>query len=127
MKNKITTFKQIKEIIEPIPADKFCTGSLGYEDGSSCYLGHIYRKMNKDRNILGIKFNNPNKTGTSSGGSFFGAAELTKNMLKEVHNIEASAFSVNDGEHINGYTEPVIKDRLMHMIEDGIKWEESKK
>ena len=122
---KITTFKQIKEIIEPIPVEKFIACSLGDSNGNSYYLGWIYRKMNKSK-LFGLK-NDPNDYGKDSNHTFYGVRALTEQFLKEVHCLNYTAWSVNDTSCINGYSEPVIKDRLMHMIEDGIKWENSKK
>jgi hypothetical protein len=99
---KITSFKQIKEIIAPIPADQFCTKEYQNKQGQCCFLGHI-NKING-----------------------FGARELTKKFIKEVYDINFDGADVNDSPEVNGYTELEIKDRLMHMIEDGIIWEESK-
>jgi len=111
---KIETFKQIKEIIEPIPADQFCAGTFENWKGQCCFFGHIQKYISGDACL--------NREG-------FGARQLTRTFLLEVHNIYHSWVDgsiVNNSNTVNGYTEPIIKDRLMHMIEDGIKWEESK-
>jgi len=111
-KNMITTFKQIKAIIEPIPEDKFCTGRYRDDNGCSCFLGHIHIAQIGDH------------WGDNEG---YGARELTERFLKEVHGLAGvSGARVNNGTEVNGYNQPVIKDRLMAMIEDGIKWEEGK-
>jgi len=108
----ITTFKRIKEIIEPIPADQFCAGVFQNRDGQCCFIGHIQKHISGD-------------AGGDNVG--FGAVILTKKFLCEKHGLlNASVFNVNDKVDVNTYTEPIIKDRLMHMIEDGIQWEESK-
>ena len=109
--NTITTFKQIKEIIEPIPSDQFCHFKFENDKGQRCFLGHIQHHISGDarQDLDG-----------------FGARALIRLFLKGVHNIDNDGSRVNDLATINGYTEPVIKDRLMHMIEDGIKWEENK-
>jgi len=107
---KIETFKQIKEIIEPIPEDQFCVGEFENFREQCCFLGHIQKYISGDAFL--------DRRG-------FGARQLTRTFLREVHNIYANGADVNNGPYINGYTEPIIKDRLMHMIEDGIKWEES--
>lgn len=117
---KITNFKQIKEIIEPIPADMFIAGTLGKNHGRSCFIGHIHRKLNKSKKILGIiPINDPTDYEGDSKG--YGALELTEKFLKEKHGIIASGIFVNDTRSVNGYNEPVIKDRLMHMINDAIE------
>ena len=124
---KITSFKQIKEIIEKVPADKFQTHAFGMsrsfgdnngpeDNGKSCFLGHIHRHFD------------PEDEGRATGDyDGYGARHLTKQMIEEVHGLYNDGADVNNYPTINGYTEPEIKDRLMHMIEDGIKWEESKK
>ena len=107
----ITIFKQIKEIIEPIPVDQFCVGDYQNNEGQCCFLGHIHKHL--FGHALGDGYGN-------------GARLLTREFIKEVHRLHADGSDVNNKDTVNGYTEPIIKDRLMHMIEDGIKWEESK-
>jgi len=108
----IKTFKQIKAIIEPIAADQFCIGEFENNEGQCCFIGHI------NKHILGDACGNYNGSGTR---------QLTKQFIVEKHDIPwCDGSSVNNNNDVNGYTEPGIKDRLMHMIEDGIKWEESK-
>jgi len=108
---KITTFKQIKEIIEPIPADRFCTSEYLNYKGQCCFIGHI------NNHITG-------KPNTDFYGC--GARLLTEQFLLEEHGAHATGVDVNNYNYVNGYTEPIIKDRLMHMINDGIQWEEGK-
>jgi hypothetical protein len=109
---KITTFKRIKEIIEPIPADQFCVDTFENNSGQCCFLGHIEKALTGD---------------ARADGSGFGARRVTLKFLRDFHNIDADGADVNDFPNVNGYTEPEIKDRLMHMIEDGIIWEENNK
>lgn len=117
---KITSAQQIKDIIEPIPSHKFIPGTFGYDNGSSCFLGHIHRHLNKTgKKLLFIPVNDPNNYFGDYHG--YGAQELTRKFLKEKHGIYASAIAINDTSRINGYNEPVIKDRLMHMIDDMIE------
>ena len=110
----ITTFQQIKEIIEPIPADQFCTKKFENEKGQCCFLGHIHKHI--DGNAY------------YGDGDGHGARELTRlffvDLKISVYRLDGT--DVNNRNNINGYTEPIIKDRLMHMIEDGIKWETKK-
>lgn len=121
---RITSFKQIKEIIEPIPAELFQTDKFGHtirggdnsgpvDNGKSCFLGHIHRHFD------------PEDKQASGDWDGFGARQLTRQFLS-AHGLSFDGADVNNAPLVNGYTEPEIKDRLMHMIEDGIKWEESK-
>ena len=107
----ITTFKEIKAIIEPIPEDKFCVYEYRNDEGRCCFLGHIHL----------TKSDKP--YGDHNG---YGARALTAKFLNEVHGYGGNGADVNNGNKVNGYNQPVIKDRLMAMIEDGIKWEEGK-
>jgi hypothetical protein len=56
----------------------------------------------------------------------YGVRKLTEKFLREKHKVYANGADVNNSSDINGYNEPVIKDRVMHMIEDGILWEQEK-
>ena len=108
----ITTFQQIKEIIEPIPADQFCTGDYQNDEGQCCFFGHIQKHVFGD---------------ALTDGNGDGARYLTQRFFLDTHNILKDGAEVNNRNDINGYTELIIKDRLMHMIADGIKWENKKK
>ena len=107
----ITTIKQIKEIIEPIPADQFCTHLYENSKGQCCALGHIHKHISGD------------SMGDQQG---FGARKLISEFLKHSRGIYSGIAIINDSANESVYTERRIKDRLMHMINDGIKWEESK-
>ena len=115
---EIKTFKQIKAIIAPIPHDQFCREIYENTIGQCCFWGHIQKSISG------------NAKGDRNG---FGARELTRVFLSEVYgsfdipgSFDKDGSHVNNCNNVNGYTEPEIKDRLMHMINDGIKWEESK-
>lgn len=52
----------------------------------------------------------------------FGARQLTEKFLRDKHGLEGTDISsVNNGPYVNGYTEPKIKDRVMHLINDMIE------
>lgn len=122
---RINTAQQIKDIIEPIPADKFQTDYFGWsianpvnrdgigfnikDNGKSCFLGHIHRHFNPEDKIA---------TGDRSG---YGARQLTEKFLIEVHDLSVDGSDVNNSPCINGYKEPEIKDRIMHLLDDMIK------
>jgi len=122
MKSQITTAKQIKDILEPIPAELFQTDYYGHNDsfggnnngptdnGCSCALGHIHRHFY------------PHNKAAQGDGCGFGARQLTNRYLSDKHRIfGASIATVNNEQIINGYTEPEIKDRVMHLLDDMIR------
>lgn len=103
----IQNAQQIKDIIEPIPTEKFIQGYYGDNQGNSCFLGHIHRALSTDGNYWG-------------DGDGFGARELTKKFIEEKHGLNADGAEVNNYPIVNGYTEHMIKDRIMHLINDMI-------
>lgn len=107
---KITKAQQIKDILEPIPADMFITGEYGNKEGKSCALGFIHRKLSPK--------GEEDYRGDKDG---YGARDLTSKFLKEVHELNSNIASVNNSSSINGYTEPITKDRVMHLVNDMIK------
>lgn len=122
MEPKITTAQQIKDIIEPIPAELFQARYFGYsqdnqdcdnngreDNGKSCFIGHIHRHFNPSDKYA---------FGDLNG---YGARELTQKYLAEQYKIKANGATVNNFPYTNGYNEPEIKDRVMHLINDMIK------
>lgn len=108
---KIINAQQILDIILPIPKEHFIAEYYGITDTpKSCFLGHIHRELS----------GNPDDfTGDFNG---YGARELTARFLQHHHTIEdVDGTWVNNEPTINGYTEPEIKDRVVHMLEDMIK------
>jgi hypothetical protein len=120
---EITKAQQIKDILEPIPEHMFMTDGLyTYEDGEprnsmlsyeptkdigkSCAVGHINRVIGKHPaiNIHG-----------------FGAIPLTQKFLVDRFGLQATLVTVNDSLFVNGYTDPSIKVRVMHLLDDMIK------
>jgi hypothetical protein len=124
---KITKAQQIKDIIEPIPSNKFCMYFFGHcrsnpannqinkdflpiDNGSSCFLGHIHRYF-KPEDIKA--------TGDRNG---YGANQLIIRFFHEKYKTFVNATSINDALNINVfYTEPIIKDRIMHLLNDMIE------
>jgi hypothetical protein len=107
--NLITKAQQIKDILEPISAEDFTTGVFRDLRGKSCSLGFIHRHFSSVDDPKG-------------DGMGFGARQLTEKFLKDKHGLECIDISfVNNGPYINGYTEPEIKDRVIHLVNDMIE------
>lgn len=105
--------KKALEIIEPIPAEQFCTGVFDNEMGQCCVIGHICKALTA------------NTGGGYNGDAYadydgFGIRGLSREFIKKHHNIPDSIASVNNNIDVNGYTEPVIKDRVVHLLKDMI-------
>lgn len=111
---QIKNAKQILDIISPIPKDKFIIAVYGYSsdpsNGRSCFLGHIHRALSGDSDDFSGDYNG------------YGARQLTSKFLKEKYDLDGiSGASVNNAPDVNGYTEPEIKDRVLHMLNDMVE------
>lgn len=109
---QITKAQQLKDIIEPIPAEAFCSGDYDNNRGQCCFIGHV------NKALVGVA--DPYSQGEANTDGF-GARQLTAKFLREVHGCYDDGAEVNNNPTVNGYTEPIIKDRLMHMINDMIE------
>lgn len=111
MQPRIENAQQILDIIEPIPAKKFIIGSFGNDSGCSCFGGHIHRALSP-------------KGAHDYLGDFnaYGAFDLTERFIKEKHGINhINGAHVNNSQMVNGYNEPEIKDRVVHLLKDMIE------
>lgn len=106
----ITKAIEIKAILAPIPNKNFINNAWGLDNSSlSCSLGHIHRALSpKGYNDY---------TGDRGG---YGAANIVYKFMREVHDLDSGMVSVNDENNVNGYTEPITKDRVMHLVNDMI-------
>ncbi len=101
--------QQIIDIIAPIPAKKFITDVFGDDRGNCCFLGHIHIAVSRNKSYYGDYYG-------------YGARHLTAKFLREKHGLEdISGVNVNNSPNINGYDEPEIKDRVMHMLNDMVE------
>lgn len=111
---QIKNAKQILDIILPIAPEKFIPNEYGDlqdpSNGKSCFLGHIHRALSGDTNDFQGDFDG------------YGARKLTKKFLEEKHSLKGiSGAEVNNSPTWNGYTEPEIKDRVLHMLNDMVE------
>lgn len=106
MKKRIANAQQIKDIIEPIPQDAFCTYDYQNIKGQRCVLGHI--NYHFAQNAL-------------SDADGFGARELSARFLSSLKVPEYSDISAVNNWVTGEYKECTPKARVMHLIEDMIK------
>lgn len=113
---KETVAQEALRLLIPIPAEDFITDKFTDEEGKCCAIGHIKR----------LKSYDPSNYSSDNCSDMFteDAAIRTASVkyLRDVHNAAWSAniASVNNNNDINGYTEPVIKDRVIHLLNDMI-------
>lgn len=78
------------------------------------FLGHHTRLTSDDPDNYSIENCNDSVVGNP-------LRTLTEEYLTKYHNLHhADGASVNNGPNLNGYNEPVIKDRVMHLLQDMI-------
>lgn len=113
---KETVAQEALRLLTPIPKEDFITGLFTDGGGRCCAIGHIKR----------LQSDNPSDYSSDNCSDAFTAdiaiRTASTKYLKEVHNANwlVSIASVNNNNDINGYTEPVIKDRVIHLLNDMI-------
>ena len=100
------------DLINPIPAEEFIEYAFTNGENACCFIGHLQRLTSKDPTDYSIKncvdnTDNPIRA-------------LSKFFIKEAYKIDATIVEVNNYTDVNGYNEPVIKDRLVHCLTDMI-------
>lgn len=102
---EITKAQQALDILQPIPAEKWCRDKYITADGTqSCALGHIHLTADPS-----------DAFGDLDG---FGLRHLSRIYLQETHEVLADITSVNNNPEVNGYTESDVKDRVIHLLHD---------
>lgn len=125
--------QQVLDVISPIPEEEFITDTLvNVATKQCCTIGHLFRLTSEDPKDYN------NALGWSRGKNAEVVRQFitsTTQFLSCVHGIDrASAFSfsdvatenpsivsVNNNIGVNGYTEPGIKDRVVHFLRDMIE------
>lgn len=112
------TASQVKEILEPIPNELFIAGAYYYSEGRQpekcCSIGHI-RKV-----LSGVeKYDSITPESCALSNTFRNKSER---FIRNKYDLESfDIVTVNDSEVVNNYTEPEIKNRVMHLLDDMIK------
>lgn len=105
MQPRIENAQQILDIIEPIPADKFCTGAYKDSRERCCTIGFINLSLCGDA------------LWSFSG---FGARDLSIDFMRNKYGLYCDISTINNHAGLAVYTEPVIKDRVVHLLKDMI-------
>lgn len=118
-----TIAQKALRLLEPIPPENWCTDQYAktvVEDGAEinqcCIIGHWTRLHSDDPNL----YSNTNCNDILNFGTSF--RNQTKKFLIEKFDLNLTdAADVNNGPYANGYTEPVIKDRCIHLLKDMVE------
>tara|TARA_R110000868_G_scaffold14426_3_gene67161 strand:+ start:15888 stop:16244 length:357 start_codon:yes stop_codon:yes gene_type:complete len=112
MKTKETVAQEALRLLLEIPAEDFITDRFSDGKGKCCAIGHYTR----------LKSNNPLDYGNDNcidlGNSLL--RRRSSHFLVKKHNLNSfnNIATVNNANNVNGYTEPVIKDRVIHLLKD---------
>lgn len=102
------------ELLEPIPGDEFITGNFTNGIDKCCSEGHLVRLLSNNPN----DYSEPNCMPTSaSNGLLWFIHQVTEFYAKQYPEVSVCMTFINDFEH-SGYTEPKIKDRVIHLLKD---------
>jgi hypothetical protein len=104
-KREITT-QEALDIILPIPEDQFCVEEFENSRVQRCVLGAVQHAVSGK---------------ALRDGNGYGLRKKSREFLLDKHGIPYDISCVNNRNETNGYTEPVIKDRVVHLLNDMIK------
>ena len=103
------------ELLSSVPADDFILDRFTNESNKCCAIGHYQRLTSGDPKDYSFE----NCVDRNRGGGF---RKMTAKFISNVHHIEKTDVSnVNDENSVNGYNEPIIKDRVIHLLNDMVK------
>jgi len=110
---KETLAQEALRLLIPIPKEEFITDTYTDGKGKCCAIGHMQRLQSMD----------PSDYSSYNCSDFLAEQPIrsaSRKYLSDIHNIHGhNIASVNNGDlTINGYTEPEIKDRVIHLLTD---------
>lgn len=106
-----TVAEEALRILEPIPEEKWCTGSFLDDKGKRCAIGHYIHK----------------KTGrVDNDGDLFGGhtkCAIRISSIEFLNEGQMSIADVNNGYFgtLHGYSQPTPKQRTIALLSDMIK------
>jgi hypothetical protein len=105
--------KKAYELLSPIPADKFLVGDFTNGSDACCSIGH-YKRLTSD---------NPNDFSwrNCDDQNYCDLRRATTKFMMEKHAANADIADVNNDPVYNGYDEPEVKDRVLHLLKDMIE------
>lgn len=118
--------QRVKEIIEDIPEEKFCEGTI-YQNGRCCLMGHYIKETNnnlfedylnlmRSGDTIGLQ---DNITYTSVNHNEL-AVSIEKFLFSKIGK-KVGFYIVNDNHNESPYKSPSIKERNMMLLEDMIE------
>lgn len=103
-------------LLSAVPADDFITDSFSDRVSKCCGIGHLQRLTSEDPSDYSFKNCTDRPYFMADGTNDIRMS--SKSYIEKAHNHSAGIEHVNNGDHINGYNEPAIKDRVLHLLTD---------
>jgi hypothetical protein len=113
METKETLAQEALRLLTSIPKEDFIVNSFTDGIGKCCAIGHIQRLKSKNAKIYTP--HNCNDYFVYEGC----IRQISEEFLFKEHSLIGRDISnVNNTTMVNGYNEPEIKDRVMHLLSD---------
>ncbi len=115
MENKETLAQEALRLIKDVPKEDFILNKMTDEHSKCCVVGHYIR----------LKSNNPMDYSHKNCTGFITAEPLLREsaafLLSQGSSTFKTIITVNNGIQLVVYTEPEIKDRVIHLLEDMVE------
>lgn len=112
MENETLAQKALR-LLSTVPKEDFINGRFSDGIGKCCAIGHFERLTSKNSNDYSEN-NCVEKNQIESP-----LRNLSNQFLRKKHNLNfENIATVNNYNDVNGYTEPEIKDRVIHLLTD---------
>jgi hypothetical protein len=108
-----TIAQKAYRLLSSIPAEQWCVGEFSDGVGACCALGH-WTRLNSD---------NPEDYSEDNcwEDSSCDLRKASRKFMEDTYGYTyANIASVNNETEYNGYNEPVIKERVLHLLTDMI-------
>lgn len=115
MKEETISQKALR-LLSQVPSEDFITSDFSDKIGKCCVVGHYQR-------LTSANPNDYSTTNCSDKESEYNSdiRILSKEFMRKKYNLPIDIASVNNWGVYNGYKEPVIKDRVIHLLTDMVK------
>lgn len=111
-----TIAQKALRLLSEVPEEDFIMGRFTDEVSKCCAIGHFVRLTSP--NPTNFSFLNCSDNYSCSDKIL---RTISESFLQRKNISDKNIATVNDSTEINGYTEPGIKDRVIHLLKDMIE------
>jgi hypothetical protein len=105
-------------ILKPIPKNQWIINEFTNKINKCCAIGHFKRLTSS--NPKDYSDSNCYDWGDSYTADTAKLRKATQKFIKESVNLNFRDISSVNNSHLNGYKEPEIKDRVIHLLKDAV-------